>query len=253
MNRLRKMKMKIYWMGLLFLIALLNVQEVRAEVYSVQTGIFEKLKNARWQFGFIQKSLNSNLLDHLRIEKSGKLYAVRIGKLENQEQALDLLSTLIPIFSDAFIWKGDFIPENVLELKKGTEILLNQQTTEKLPSPPTQQKVPVKPSKAPLSEYTPQADQALIIGTISEVSPFAPEALGLPPGKKTYKLIVRLEETKEIKGYPNILKGREGDSITVFSKTGPPFYKSGMKITAVAEYRGNRLNRLFWIKNPPKH
>jgi len=244
------MKKELNWAGMLFLLALLGCQEVWAGIYSVQTGSFEKLKNARWQFGLIQKSLNSNLLDHLRIEKNGKLYAVRIGKLDNQEKALDLLSVLKPIFPDAFVWKGDYFPEKIFQFKNDRKILLDQQSTGNPPDQPTRQKVHVKPSKSPLSEETPQDDQTLIIGTISEISPFAPEELGLPPGKKTYKLIIRLEETKGIKGYPNILKGREGDSIAVFSKSGPPFYKPGMKITAVIEYRGNRFNRLFWINTP---
>jgi hypothetical protein len=246
------MKTKLPWIGILFLMAILGVQEVWAEVYSVQTGIFKNLNNAQKQFEQIQKSVSSNFLDHLRIEKYGKLYTVRIGKLDNQEKALGLLSALKPISPDAFVWKGDFIPENILKLKKGREIFLDQQSTGKPPGPPTREKVPMNSGKPPLSENTPKADQTLIKGTISEISPFAPEELGLPPGKKTYKLIIRLEETKEIKGYPNILKGREGDTITVFSETGPPFYKAGIKISAVAEYRGNRFNRLFWINNPPK-
>ncbi len=74
--------------------------------------------------------------------------------------------------------------------------------------------------------------------------------MGLPPGKKIYRLKIQVEESKEIKGFPDFLKEKEGELVTVFSETSPPFFQPGNKITAVAEYRGDRFSRFTWIIKP---
>ncbi len=112
MDKLKKMKRRLPWAGTLFLAVLLSGQEVRAGVYSVQIGAFQKVQNAQRQVKLLEKSLPMNLLDHLRIEKTGKAYIVKVGKFSDLEQAQTLLSALTPLSPDAFIWKGDFIKEH---------------------------------------------------------------------------------------------------------------------------------------------
>ena len=223
------------WAGMLFLAVLLGGQEIWAKAYSVQIGAFQKYQNAQRQFRLLNKSMPSNLLDHLRIEKIGKNYVVKVGIFDDQEQALTLLSALKPLSPDAFIWQGDLSPENVLKIEKIQTKSTDQQSMK---------------DKVSSSILPPPANQALLSGTIREISSLAPEQLGLPPGKNIVRLIIRVEETKGIKGFPDFLKEREGELLTVFSETSPPFFQLGNKITAVAEYRGNRFSRFYWINKP---
>ena len=135
MNRLKKMKRKRPWAGILFLAVLLSGQEVWAKIYSVQIGAFQKIQNAQQQVKLLKKSVPLNLLDHLRIEKTGKAYVVKVGKLDDLEQAQTLLSALTPYSPDAFIWKGDLIPEQILKTKKSIPPLrTTHQLEEKVPS-----------------------------------------------------------------------------------------------------------------------
>ncbi len=118
MNRLEEKKRIHPWAGVLFLAVLLIGQQVWAKVYSVQIGVFQKVQNAQQQFKRLEKSLPTNLLDHLRIEKTGKGYIVKVGKFSDLEQAQTLLSAITPLSPDAFIWKGDFIKEQILKTEK---------------------------------------------------------------------------------------------------------------------------------------
>jgi hypothetical protein len=241
MDRLKIMKRKRPWAGMLFLAVLLSGQEVWAEVYSVQIGAFQKVQNAQQRFKLLEKSLPPNLLDHLRIEKTRKAYVVKVGKLDDLEQAQTLLSALTPFSPDAFIWKGEFIKEQIHTLAADYP-----STGEKVPSSFERRKYgsPGKPAISfPIS-------QALLRGTIREINSLASEQMGLPPGKKIYRLIIWVEESEEIKGFPDFLREKENDLLTVFSETNPPFFQPGHKITAVAQYRGDRFSRFTWIINP---
>jgi hypothetical protein len=246
MNRLRKRKIKLLSAGVLLLGVLLGNQTVWAKIYSVQLGVFQKYSNADRQFNQLKKSLPSNLSDHLRVEKTGKDYIIKVGKLEELEQAVNLLTALKDYYPDAFIWKGDWVQEKIL-------------TTQKNPigsaePPAREEKVPApegKKNEAPRQEESAlQINQTILYGTILEIRSMTPEQLGLPPGKIVYRLVVRVEETKEIKGFPDFLKEKKGQPLTLFSETSPAFFKAGNKISAVAEYRGNRFSRFYWINHP---
>ena len=49
-------------------------------IYTFQTGSFIHIEDAQKQFDHIAKLLNEDETDHLRIEKIGKFYSVRLGK-----------------------------------------------------------------------------------------------------------------------------------------------------------------------------
>jgi hypothetical protein len=248
MNRLKKRKTKLLWAGMLFGAILLGGQEVWSKIYSVQIGFFQKFENAQKQFNLLKKSLPSNLSNHLRIEKTGKDYAIKVGKFDDLEQALTLLSDLKDHSPDAFIKQGDWIPKNIVEIEKSPASLAEDQSMEgKVPHAENKKNEPSGKTEIPLHTNT---NQAMLIGTIREVSPLASEQLGMPSGKIIYRLIVQVEATKEIKGGPDFIKEREGELLTVFSETNPPIFRPGNKITAVVEYRGNRFSRFYWINKP---
>jgi hypothetical protein len=246
MNRLKKRKIKLLWAGMFLGAILLGGQEVWAKIYSVQIGVFQKFENAQKQFNLLKKSLPSNVSNHLRIEKIGKDYAIKAGKFDDLEQALTLLSALKDHAPDAFIRQGDWIPKNIIEMEKSPINPAEDQSMErKVPQPGIKKNEPSGKTEIPL-----QANQAMLIGTIREVSSLASEQLGMPSGKTIYRLVIRVEVTKEIKGGPDFIKEREGELFTVFSETNPPIFRPGNKITAVVEYRGNRFSRFYWINKP---
>jgi hypothetical protein len=188
-----------------------------------------------------------NLLDHLRIEKTGKAYVVKVGKLDDLEQALTLLSAVTPLFPDAFIWRGDLNRERTLKTEKIPTTFEDQHSKEgKVPT--FIERKNIEPSGK--SEIPSPINQAMLRGTIREINSVASDQLGLPSGKNVYRLIILVEETKEINGLPDFLKEKEGELLTVFSETNPPFFKPGNRIAAIAEYRGNRFSRFYWINKP---
>jgi hypothetical protein len=186
-------------------------------------------------------------LDHLRIEKTGKAYVVKVGKLDDLEQARTLLSAITPFSPDAFIWKGEFGKGQISKTEKiNTPSSDYPSPGEKVPSSSERRKGGSlgKPAiSSPIS-------QALLKGTIREINSLASEQMGLPPGKKISRLIIRVEESEEIKGFPNFLREKEGELLTVFSETNLPFFQRGHKITAIAQYRGDRFSRFTWIVKP---
>ena len=102
----------------------------------------------------------------------------------------------------------------------------------------------------PKTEKTLSTNQVSLIGTIREISSFPPEQLGLPPGKGIYRIILKVESTKAIQGGSDFMKEKEGDLLSVFSELDPSLFRPGHKIRGVAEYRGNRLSRYYWIQRP---
>ena len=53
-------------------------------VYTIQTGSFTHMSEAQQQFDSIIQGSDRKDLDHLRIEKVGEYYSVRIGNFKNQ-------------------------------------------------------------------------------------------------------------------------------------------------------------------------
>jgi hypothetical protein len=246
MNRLKKRKIKFLGSGILLIAVLLGGQEVWAKTYSVQIGAFQKYQNAQRQFKRFKKSVPSNLSDYLRIEKKGHEYVLKVGKMDDPEQALNLLSALKEHAPDAFVWKGDWVPKNILEMRENpVGSAADHPKEEKVLHPEGKKIEPPPKAEQPLL-----INQALLTGTIREISSFPPEQLGMPYGKNIYRLIIRVESTNAIKGGPNFIKEREGELLTVFSEINPPIFRPGHKIKAVVEYRGNRLSRYYWIQKP---
>jgi hypothetical protein len=103
---------------LLTLLLISTDQEAWSETFSVQAGIYKNVKNAEKRYASLLKSLLEKLQNNLRIEKSGDLYAVWIGRFETRDQAERLLPSVKSISPDAFIRKGEFVSENILKMKK---------------------------------------------------------------------------------------------------------------------------------------
>lgn len=287
--------------GLVLFFILLGGGETQAEIFSLQVGIYKDFKNAQSQYASMYNALPETHRDSLRIEKSGSLYAVRIGRFETRAQAQEMLPLIKRVASEVFIRKGDLVTPDLFESKKRPppgppppdqsrtkagedqpkrntpelkepdlkrktegpappELRLNlpanaekasgkgidQSAPAGPPSSRSASKAKEPPQTSPSGAVLPES-RAWLYGSIREFSPLSPDQLGMRPGKEIFRLILRVDETKDITGYPNLLKGKEGDLLTVFSEENPSFFRVGGRIKAVIEYRGTQYSRFFWI------
>lgn len=81
--------------------------------YSIQTGSYVEITNAKNEFKSIIEGLKEMEIDHLRIEKIGKFYSVRLGKFKHYRNALKYLRLNKSRLSEAIIL-DTYIKDNKL-------------------------------------------------------------------------------------------------------------------------------------------
>jgi len=93
---------------LIFLLLLMVPHYAHAsqEFYTVQTASYITLEDAKRQYDFIVKKVNEGNLDHLRIEKIGDYFSVRIGKFEDRLRAEKYLYFIKHYFSSSILRKA---------------------------------------------------------------------------------------------------------------------------------------------------
>ncbi len=246
-----------------------------AEIYSVQVGIYQKIKNAENQCRSIQRKFGPAHREALRIEKKGSLYAVRIGQFKQEKPARQLLSRIERSFPQAFIWKGEYkVAQWVRLYGPAPDRQKNEPSSTSSPSrltfpsetgetkPETPFDYPIPPSKAGLypigkgiqkgktnlPESSLETRRAILWGTVLESSPLSGNPLGLNPEKEITRVMVRVDKSEAVKGYPNFLQDKETEEIILFSEIRQPFFIPSQKIRALVEYQGDKYKRFFWIK-----
>ena len=85
-------------------------------IYTIQTGSFLLIERARKQFTSVEKILNEKELDHLRIEKVGKYYSVRLGKFLDYASADGFLQVLAPQITNNIILKANIKDERIIRI-----------------------------------------------------------------------------------------------------------------------------------------
>ena len=98
-------------------------------------------------------------------------------------------------------------------------------------------KVPVIPNKAVLR------------GTVMEYCLTSSSFLHIKPEQVIYRLVISVEEVEDVKGYPNFLKGKEGQVVTVHSKEKISSEIFGKKIKAIIQFRGDERGGHFWLEH----
>jgi hypothetical protein len=84
-------------------------------VYTIQTGSFSYINNARGRFNSIVQELDDKELDHLRIEKVRGFNTVRLGKFEDLESAGEFLSLIQSRLDEAIILKAYIMDERIIQ------------------------------------------------------------------------------------------------------------------------------------------
>jgi hypothetical protein len=85
-------------------------------IYTLQTGSFNKIKDAQKQYVFIMNRLNRENLDYLRIEKVGKFYAVRLGRFKDYSAAKEFTQAVKPHLSTVIALKAHIKDDRIIRL-----------------------------------------------------------------------------------------------------------------------------------------
>jgi tetratricopeptide (TPR) repeat protein len=85
-------------------------------IYTIQTGSFLRIDEAQKQFNSLLQLLNKKELDHLRIEKIGKYYSVRLGKFEKKSEVEQSLLSMKKRFASFLIMKAYYKEERIEKL-----------------------------------------------------------------------------------------------------------------------------------------
>lgn len=89
---------------------------------------------------------------------------------------------------------------------------------------------------------------ALITGVILEYGIVSSRLLGIQPDQTLYKLTIHLESSEDIVGMPNLLRGKEGEDITFYTKERLSSDIFGKKVRAEVSYRGDERGGRWWMK-----
>lgn len=90
---------------------------------------------------------------------------------------------------------------------------------------------------------------ALITGVTLEYGIVSSRLLGIQPDQTIYKVTIRLESSEDIDGMPNLLRGKEREDITFYTKErlSPDIF--GKKVRAEVSYRGDERGGRWWVRS----
>jgi hypothetical protein len=228
----------VTFIGLLMTLVIFPGEVSGVEIYSVQVGIYQKVRNAESQCQALRRKFEPAHLEALRIEQQGPRYAVRIGQFNQEKPARHLLSRINRDFPQAFLWKGEY----------------NRAPWVRLCGPAPQRQNNERPSTSGPSrpDFTPasplETRRAILWGTVLESSPLTGNPLGLVPEREITRVMVRVDQSEAVKGYPNFLQDKETEEIILYAETRQPAFLPAQKIRALVEYQGDKYKRFFWIK-----
>ena len=90
---------------------------------------------------------------------------------------------------------------------------------------------------------------ALITGVTLEYGIVSSRLLGMQPDQTLYKLTIHLESSEDIVGMPNLLRGKEGEDITFYTKEKLSSDIFGKNIRAEVSYRGDEHGGRWWVRS----
>ena len=102
-------------LSLLLLLFPLNSYSAKL-FHTIQTASFSSISDAEKQYDSIVMKLDDNQLDHLRIEKIGKYYSVRLGKFMDNTAAEKFFSTVKPKLPGAKVMTAYIKKERIAKL-----------------------------------------------------------------------------------------------------------------------------------------
>jgi hypothetical protein len=107
---------KAVFFGLTVIMAVPVVCLAALTIHTVQTGSFGSVERAERQFDILEGGLQEADLEHLRIEKIGNFYTVRIGRFDNQADVDSLLNDVRSLIGSAITITAYYREERILKL-----------------------------------------------------------------------------------------------------------------------------------------
>ncbi len=94
-------------------------------IYTIQTGSFQSIRDARKQYDSYIQLFKDNEIDHFRIEKIGQYHSVRLGKFNKRDEANKYLSSIKERLKSYLVMKAYYKEERIEKLyvssKTGTD------------------------------------------------------------------------------------------------------------------------------------
>ncbi len=102
---------------LLFLLLFIPVNSYASQlIYTIQSGSFLRIEKAQKQFNSLALLFKEKELDHLRIEKIGKYYSVRLGKFDKRSEVEQSLRVMKKSLSSFLLMKAYYKEERIKKL-----------------------------------------------------------------------------------------------------------------------------------------
>jgi len=92
-------------------------------------------------------------------------------------------------------------------------------------------------------------NSALITGVILEYGIVSSRLLGIQPDQMLYKLTIHIESSEDIVGMANLLKGKEGEDISFYTKEKLSFDIFDKRVRAEVTYRGDERGGRWWLRS----
>jgi hypothetical protein len=92
-------------------------------------------------------------------------------------------------------------------------------------------------------------NSALITGIILEYGTVSSRLLGIQPDQTLYKVTIRLESSEDIDGMPNLLRGKEGEDISFYTKEKLSSDIFDKRVRAEVTYRGDERRGRWWLRS----
>jgi hypothetical protein len=92
-------------------------------------------------------------------------------------------------------------------------------------------------------------NSSLITGVVLEYGIVSSCLLRIQPDQTFYKLTIHLESSEDIIGMPNLLRGKEGEDITFYTKERLSSEIFGKKVRAEVTYRGDERGGQWWMRS----
>jgi len=94
-------------------------------IYTIQTGSFQNIGQARNQYDSLMQRFKDNEIDYLRIEKIGKFHSVRLGKFDKRDEAEKYFSLNKEQLKSSIVMKAYYKEDRIEKLyvssKKGID------------------------------------------------------------------------------------------------------------------------------------
>ena len=89
----------------------------------------------------------------------------------------------------------------------------------------------------------------LITGVILEYGIVSSRLLGIQPDQTIYKVTICLESSEDIDEMPNLLRGKEREDITFYTKEKLSSDIFNKKVRAEVLYRGDERGGRWWVRS----